>query len=560
MATLDNSSKDVVTREIDGFTFSFAKKEDGKIEEYSQVIKVGEITQDGVTFELTAQCYYPEREEAIPVYRARFVKYDSNLKHLILPYSVRYNGHEYGYHGNKFPIDSHIEKITIESAFRNFADRFDILSAFPNLKTILIEPRDDRPFSYARILYSSKACYTEKQLSHSNMVFVPDGYMVCPSPTIKKEEKKRYNTRTETEESNGFWNALGQHIKVLSIPNNFFVLPKDFCSFTCSRIFQEKYGQPDVDEYNIVVNKPSPIKIIIMRESIDNPELYNIDLLKWNLKADGIYWYYNKASFDPQKFNAQIFGDTELYVHKKHLRTLDDKLGSSVFKAIKPFEELPEEYRFLLGEKKAHEEKEEKIATGVSIDLEKLIETALVDGVVTDKERAILCKKVKEAGGNVDEFEMLLDARIYEAQQKANPSTPKAEPKKEEPKPEPKKDEPKPAPAKPASASSADGKMTVAQLAAEFKAQFGSVLRIYNGRSKADDNLSLQEVGLTGNLSLPFDGNQKVGDFIAQMAQVGLKVKVYTCDEWVACLDGLTLTQTGQVKKCAVKADMEKML
>ncbi len=195
-----------------------------------------------------------------------------------------------------------------------------------------------------------------------------------------------------------------------------------------------------------------------------------------------------------------------------------------------------------------------------SIDLEKLIAAALVDGVVTDKERAILCKKVKEAGGDVDEFEMLLDARIYEAQQKAKPAAPKAEPKKEEPKPEPKKDEPKPAPAKPASASSADGKMTVAQLAADFKAQFGSVLRIYNGRSKADDSLSLQEVGLTGNLALSFDGNQKVSDFIAQMAQVGLKVKVYTCDEWVACLDGLTLTQTGQVKKCAVKADMEKML
>ena len=54
----------------------------------------------------------------------------------------------------------------------------------------------------------------------------------------------------------------------------------------------------------------------------------------------------------------------------------------------------------------------------VTIDLEKLIAAALIDGVVTDKERAILIKKVKEAGGDVDEFEMLLDARIYEAQQK----------------------------------------------------------------------------------------------------------------------------------------------
>ena len=58
----------------------------------------------------------------------------------------------------------------------------------------------------------------------------------------------------------------------------------------------------------------------------------------------------------------------------------------------------------------------------VAIDLEKLISAALVDGVVTDKERSVLIKKVKEAGGDVDEFEMLLDARIYEAQQKAKPA------------------------------------------------------------------------------------------------------------------------------------------
>jgi hypothetical protein len=71
---------------------------------------------------------------------------------------------------------------------------------------------------------------------------------------------------------------------------------------------------------------------------------------------------------------------------------------------------------------------------GVVIDLEKLIAAALVDGVVTDKERAILIKKVKEAGGDVDEFEMLLDARIYEAQQKQAQQQPaQSVPKAEQP-------------------------------------------------------------------------------------------------------------------------------
>ena len=203
-----------------------------------------------------------------------------------------------------------------------------------------------------------------------------------------------------------------------------------------------------------------------------------------------------------------------------------------------------------------------------SIDLEKLIQAALVDGVVTDKERSILIKKVKEAGGDVDEFEMLLDARIFEASKKtAKSKAPKAAPKpvKTEAKAEPAKAAPKSAKAeapKPAAtpAASAKGGLTVGSLTEAFKKQFGAVLRIYNGRSKADDGMSLQEVGLTQEIDTIFNGKQTVGAFIEQMAKAGLKVKVYTCDEWVAVLDGLTLEQAGKVKKSATKADMEKML
>lgn len=209
-----------------------------------------------------------------------------------------------------------------------------------------------------------------------------------------------------------------------------------------------------------------------------------------------------------------------------------------------------------------------KSATAVTIDLEKLIQAALVDGVVTDKERSILIKKVKEAGGDVDEFEMLLDARIFEATKKtAQAETPKAAPKpvKTEAKAEPAKAAPKSAKAeapKPAAtpATSAKGGLTVGSLTEAFKKQFGAVLRIYNGRSKADDGMSLQEVGLTQEINTTFDGKQTVGAFVEQMANAGLKVKVYTCDEWVAVLDGLTLEQAGKVKKNATKADMEKML
>ena len=48
-------------------------------------------------------------------------------------------------------------------------------------------------------------------------------------------------------------------------------------------------------------------------------------------------------------------------------------------------------------------------------ELEKLIKYALIDGNVLPKEREILIRKAVEAGIDKDEFEMVLDARIYEA-------------------------------------------------------------------------------------------------------------------------------------------------
>lgn len=77
------------------------------------------------------------------------------------------------------------------------------------------------------------------------------------------------------------------------------------------------------------------------------------------------------------------------------------------------------------------EKKEAAPAKGATIDLEKLIQATLADGMVTEKERAVLIKKVKEAGGDVDEFEILLDARIFEAQKKAAPAAKPAEKKAE---------------------------------------------------------------------------------------------------------------------------------
>ena len=61
--------------------------------------------------------------------------------------------------------------------------------------------------------------------------------------------------------------------------------------------------------------------------------------------------------------------------------------------------------------------------------IEALIKAALADGVLTEKEKQILFKRAQEHGIDLDEFEMVLDARLVELQKeaKAEKSAPKTD-------------------------------------------------------------------------------------------------------------------------------------
>lgn len=102
---------------------------------------------------------------------------------------------------------------------------------------------------------------------------------------------------------------------------------------------------------------------------------------------------------------------------------------------------------------------------------------------------------------------------------------------------------------------------TVAALKSEFNAAFGATLRVYNGGKVADDSVTLGELGLSVDGPFECRSSLTVDSFIERMkSEHNLKVKVYTCDGWVAVLGGLTLESAGKVKKNAVKADMESMI
>jgi hypothetical protein len=53
-------------------------------------------------------------------------------------------------------------------------------------------------------------------------------------------------------------------------------------------------------------------------------------------------------------------------------------------------------------------------------ELEQLIEIALTDGVLTDKKKEVIFKKAQTLGVDIDELEMVLDARVYKMSQQAN--------------------------------------------------------------------------------------------------------------------------------------------
>lgn len=61
--------------------------------------------------------------------------------------------------------------------------------------------------------------------------------------------------------------------------------------------------------------------------------------------------------------------------------------------------------------------------------LETLIDAALADGVLTEKEKQILFKKAQSMGIDLDEFEMVLDARLVKLQKEEKEKTAKAAPK-----------------------------------------------------------------------------------------------------------------------------------
>lgn len=105
-------------------------------------------------------------------------------------------------------------------------------------------------------------------------------------------------------------------------------------------------------------------------------------------------------------------------------------------------------------------------------------------------------------------------------------------------------------------------KTTVAELKKQFLAEVGGgVLRVYDGRSEAKDDAPLVSIGAKKGETAEFRTSRTVGKFEEAIQQeLNLKVKVYTNDNWVKVLDGITLAVAAKLPNGMTKAKMEEYL
>ncbi|MDE7108816.1 MAG: hypothetical protein K2O49_02450 [Muribaculaceae bacterium] len=101
---------------------------------------------------------------------------------------------------------------------------------------------------------------------------------------------------------------------------------------------------------------------------------------------------------------------------------------------------------------------------------------------------------------------------------------------------------------------------TVAELKDQFGKEVGGVLRVYEGRSEAADDATLVSLGAKEG-ELECRTSRTVGKFEeAFQNDLNLKVKVYTKDNWVKVLDGITLAVASELPNGMTKAKMEEYL
>ena len=96
---------------------------------------------------------------------------------------------------------------------------------------------------------------------------------------------------------------------------------------------------------------------------------------------------------------------------------------------------------------------------------------------------------------------------------------------------------------------SISGKMKVKTLKANFKEEYGSTLRVYNGKKFADDDATLasirKEDAKGGEVKI--NGKMLIGNFEKKiLEEFGIRIQVASPDDSKLADDSITLTASGK--------------
>lgn len=108
--------------------------------------------------------------------------------------------------------------------------------------------------------------------------------------------------------------------------------------------------------------------------------------------------------------------------HSEHTSTI---INSPIIEAVTPQINNHEPSNIQSSSSQQNTSHQKSNSESISTEqVDKLIEMALMDGVLTEKEKEILFKKAEAAGIDLDEFEMILDAKLFEKQQSIKAAAP----------------------------------------------------------------------------------------------------------------------------------------
>ncbi len=109
-----------------------------------------------------------------------------------------------------------------------------------------------------------------------------------------------------------------------------------------------------------------------------------------------------------------------------------------------------------------------------------------------------------------------------------------------------------------------DGRMKVKTLIEDFKKEFGGILHVKDGAKIADNEATLASIRSNDKAKggeLICRANRTVEKFKQELWDTfGIKVNVFSPDDWVAVLDGITLNKIKDIPKQATKDGMESLV